>query len=562
MSATAEEVWPALRRQGRSGRAPVTSSPLRSLGTVPEQSCERVAPARVDRDLSTLNLGQHRVAPTLTDPTAAHASEIFGGPVGKHAVVGRATFFTPLRVILLLAVVFLALGWFAKSPCLQQEGPASAPSLDWSNGRQYLAMCYSDTIPLYGAEHLNEGAFPYKNSWIANPGTPQSEIRHMEYPVVTGLYQYVAMAVAKTWYALAQHGFLPGALEVVLYFNVVALGLALAWLVTVWATARIARRRVWDTALVAMSPLVIVHVFTNFDALATAAAAAGLLAWARKRPVLAGVLLGIGGAAKLYPLLLLLGPLLVLCLRSGDLARGRQSQWVRAAAGGAVAWLAINAPIAALFPAGWQEFFRLNSVRGADPDSLYNVVSSFTGWAGFDGPLGQGQTPSVLNSVSLLLFLAVCAGVAWLALTAQRRPRVAQLCFLLIAGFLLTNKVWSPQYSLWLVPLAVLAVPRTRLLLGWMLLDAFVWVPRMFYYLGVSNKGLPEQYFTGAVVLRDLAVLALCALVVREVHRPGEDLVREGGFDDDPAGGVLDGAADAPPAWLPAWISPRLRAST
>jgi len=152
--------------------------------------------------------------------------------------------------------------------------------------------------------------------------------------------------------------------------------------------------------------------------------------------------------------------------------------------------------------------------------------------------------------------------VAWLALTAQRRPRVAQLCFLLIAGFLLTNKVWSPQYSLWLVPLAVLAVPRTRMLLGWMLLDALVWVPRMFYYLGVSNKGLPEQYFTGAVVLRDLAVLALCALVVREIHRPGEDLVREGGFDDDPAGGVLDGAADAPPAWLPAWISPRLRAST
>ncbi len=516
-----------------------------------DDSCERIAPARLDRDPSSLTLGAERVAPTLTDPTAAQASQVFGGPVGKHVLIGRAAFFTPLRVILLLAIMFLALGWFAKSPCLQQAG--SPPALDWSNSRQYVAMCYMDTIPLYGAEHLNEGAFPYKSSWVDHPGTAEAQVRYMEYPVVTGLYQYGSMVIAKAWYALAQHGFLPGAIEVVLYFNAIAFGLALAWLVTVWATALVARRRVWDAALVALSPLVIVHAFTNFDALATAAAAAGLLAWSRKRPLLAGILLGIGGAAKLYPLFLL-GPLLVLCLRSGDLARGRHSQWIRAAVGGALAWLAINAPIAALFPAGWQEFFRLNSVRGADPDSIYNVVTSFTGWSGFDGPLTDGQTPTVLNTVSLLLFVAVCAGVAWLALTARRRPRVAQLCFLLVAGFLLTNKVWSPQYSLWLVPLAVLAIPHTRVLLGWMLLDAFVWAPRMFYYLGVNNKGLPEQYFTGAVLLRDVVVIGLCALVVRQIYRPEEDLVRAGGFDDDPAGGVLDGAADAPPRWLPAWL--------
>ena len=54
-----------------------------------------------------------------------------------------------------------------------------------------------------------------------------------------------------------------------------------------------------------MSPLVLVHAFTNFDPLATAFAACGMLGWARRRPVLAGVLLGLAGAAKLYPLLLL-----------------------------------------------------------------------------------------------------------------------------------------------------------------------------------------------------------------------------------------------------------------
>lgn len=127
---------------------------------------------------------------------------------------------------------------------------------------------------------------------------------------------------------------------------------------------------------------------------------------------------------------------------------------------------------------------------------------------------------------------------------APRRPRLGQLAFLVVAAFLLTNKVWSPQYSLWLVPLAVLAIPRWRLLVSWMILDALVWAPRMMYYLGVDNKGLPEDWFLGAVVVRDLAVVGLCALVIREIHRPRRDLVRAAG-DDDPIGGFLDGAPDA-----------------
>ena len=55
------------------------------------------------------------------------------------------------------------------------------------------------------------------------------------------------------------------------------------------------------TSAAVPSPLVIVQAFTNFDALATAFAATGLLAWSRRKPALAGVLLGLGAAAKLYP---------------------------------------------------------------------------------------------------------------------------------------------------------------------------------------------------------------------------------------------------------------------
>ncbi|AUS34912.1 glycosyltransferase family 87 protein [Rhodococcus sp. 1.20] len=506
---------------------------------------EPTSPAPLAEDLRSADW---RDVPSRNDAMVSALSGTVGGPVGRHALIGRTRFFTPMRVILLLAVVFLAFGWFAKAGCIQQApvGESGQVGLDWSGSRQYVAMCYSDTVPLYGAERLDQGAFPYKTSWEEVRGDGSIQMRYMEYPVISGLYQYGAMKVAKTWDSIT---WLPGAIQVALYFNVVAFGLALAWLVTVWASTLLAGRRVWDGALIACSPLVIVHVFTNFDPLATAFAAGGLLAWARKRPVLAGILLGLGGAAKLYPLLLL-GPLLVLCLRAG-----KTRDWLVTALSAVAAWLAVNLPIAALYPHGWYEFFRLNSERGADPDSLYNVIASFTSWKGLDGPLAQGESPSNLNAVSLLLFVAVCIGVGYVALTAQRRPRVAQLCFLLVAGFLLTNKVWSPQYSLWLVPLAVLALPHRRLLLAWMTIDALVWVPRMMYYLGVSNKGLPEQWFTGTVVIRDIAVLVLCALVLRQIYRPSEDLVRYG-FIDDPAGGVLDQAPDKQPAWLPGWLKP------
>ncbi|WP_106179155.1 glycosyltransferase family 87 protein [Prauserella shujinwangii] len=489
-------------------------------------------------DTHALDVSQ-RVVPSWTEPVVAAASKPAGGPLGEHAAVGRHWFWTPLRVCLLLAVLTLTLGWFGKAACIQQyvndQGQAE---LDWRSGRPYVAMCYSDIVPLYGAERLDrEDTFPYATSWVENEGTPREQVRYMEYPVLTGLFQWANAKLAHAWSDGAAAGWLPGALPVAIYFNITAFFLALAWLVTVWAVARTARRRIWDAALVAISPIVVVHAFTNFDTLSTAFAATGLLAWARRKPALAGLLFGLGAAVKLYPLFLL-GPLLVLCLRAG-----RMRTWATTALVAAGTWTAVNLPFALFLRQGWAEFFRLNTERGMDPDSLYNVVSYFTGWAGFDGRLMHGETPTVLNTVSGALFLACCAGIAYLALRAPVRPRVAQLCFLVVAAFLLTNKVWSPQYSLWLVPLAVLAIPRWRLLLGWMLVDALVWAPRMFYYLGTDNKGLPEGWFLGTVVVRDIAVIVICALVIREIYRPSTDLVRMAG-DDDPAGGVLSGAAD------------------
>lgn len=475
-----------------------------------------------------------RVVPTWSDPLAAAASRVVGGPLGRHALIGRSAFWTPLRVVLLVAVAVLALGWLGKSPCLQQyRTDEGGLALDWRESRQYVAMCYSDTVPLWSIENLDDpSALPYRDPWFENAGEADETARYMEYPVLTGFHQWAAARFADGWRAAADAvGWLPTALPVVVYFDVSAAWLALAWLVTVWAVHALRPSRPWDAVLVALSPLVAVHVFTNFDALAVAAATAGMLALARNRPLLAGVLLGIGGGFKFYPLLLL-GPILLVGLRRWHDGSGPLAPALRTAGAAIVTVVAVNLPVALAWPVGWAEFFRLNQTRPADPDSIYFAISHFSGWAGFDGQLAPGEPPAVLNLVSLVLFALCCAAIAVLAWWAPRTPRLASLAFLVVAAFLLVNKVWSPQYSLWLVPLAVLALPRARLLLAWMLVDALVWVPRMYYYLTPANMGLPPEWFLGAVLLRDAAVVGLCVLVVRSVLRPVTDPVRAVGVDD------------------------------
>ena len=522
-------------------------------------TAENISPEPLATDLRSAD---DRDRPSRNDVLVGGLSEIVGGPVGRHALIGRQRFLTPLRVMFMIALVALALGWTTKSPCLQSVGDGGPDQkvANWAGQRAYFELCYSDTVPLYGAELLSEGKFPYKSSWretdatgkqrIQYDGTPA--VRYMEYPVLTGVYQYTAMALAKTYTAVTKTvAAVPVVAEVVMFFDIAAVGLALAWLVTVWAAAGLSGRRVWDAALVAGSPILIFQAFTNFDALATAFATAAMLAWARRRPVLAGVLIGLGISAKLYPLLLL-GPLLVLGLRTS-----RLGDFTRTALAAGLAWFAVNLPVMLMYPRGWSEFFRLNARRGDDMDSLYNVIKSFTGWRGFDPDLGFWQPPTVLNTVVAVLFVLCCAAIAYIGLTAPVRPRVAQLAFLVVAAFLLTNKVWSPQFSLWLVPLAVLALPHRRILLAWMTIDALVWVPRMLYLYGEQNKGLPQQWFTTTVLLRDVAVMVLCALVIRQIYRPELDLVRWHGRVDDPAGGPYDRAPDHPVRWLPNWLRPK-----
>ena len=72
-----------------------------------------------------------------------------------------------------------------------------------------------------------------------------------------------------------------------------------------------------------LSPALLLTGLINWDLLAVALVAGALWAWSRDRPVLTGVLIGLGTATKLYPLFLL-GPVLVVAWRRRRLRRVRR----------------------------------------------------------------------------------------------------------------------------------------------------------------------------------------------------------------------------------------------
>ncbi|GAA3067925.1 glycosyltransferase 87 family protein [Streptomyces roseofulvus] len=451
------------------------------------------------------------VAPTRRDEVAAAGSQLIGGRYGRRALPGSGPAggqLTPVRVIALVAIGMFALGMVQKLPCYNWA---------WFRGTtsQYTHACYSDIPHLFAGRGFAEGLVPYFDRL---PG----DIPFLEYPVLTGLFMEVA-----SW--LTPGGELQAQEQAYWLINAGLLMVCAAVLAV--CVARTHRRRPWDGLLVALAPSVALTATINWDLLAVALTAAALLMWSRSRPLAAGILLGLAVAAKFYPVLLL-WPLLLLCVRAG-----RLRAFGTALLGAAGSWLVVNLPVLLLAPDGWKQFYLFSRDRNVDFGSVWLLVSQRS---------GQTIPPERANLYALLLLILAAGGLAWLALAAPRRPRLVQLAFLMVAAFVLTNKVYSPQYVLWLVPLAALARPRWR--------DFLIWQScEVLYYLGIwmylaftgsgSKQGLPLDGYHVAIVLHLLGTLYLCAMVVRDALAPEKDPVRRDG-SDDPSGGVLDGTSD------------------
>jgi hypothetical protein len=262
------------------------------------------------------------VIPSRSDLFLRNFTELVGGPMGHRAAPGVVSpgFFTVERVLVLLTVLAALLGVVLKSYC-RANG--------WDTPGQFYSTCYSDFPELFRSRGLGDGAFPFL-----------AKETFFEYPVLMGL---IAGATA-----LLVPGDGTSRDRVLAYFDVNAALIAGVWIITVLATARMARRRPWDAAMVALAPGIVLAGTINWDMWAVGLLALGMYFFSRNKLVLAGIFIGLGTATKLYPMLIV-GALLLLALRTG---RFRPLLVTVASAG--AAWLAVNLPVAALNPSGWK----------------------------------------------------------------------------------------------------------------------------------------------------------------------------------------------------------------
>ena len=393
----------------------------------------------------------------------------------------------PVTLGLVLACLggTLLIGAVHKSPCAGG---------DWADGRQYHLACYTDVVPLFGTEQLAGGRLPYLDACAP------SESNCDEYPVLTMYLMRVA-------------GWISGD-HPARFFWVNAILLSVCGAAAAACLYLIdARRALWF----ALAPGLALQAFVNWDLLAVALAAGAALAFFLRRDGWSGVLIGLGTAAKLFPGLLLL-PFAVERLRGRQPDRAILLWWSAVAA-----WLAVNVPFAAAGPSAWWEFFRLSGARGADWDSAWFLLCRHLSVCAPTGLIN-------LSSVALIVALG-----SWIWVVKRRRepdfPRW-QLVFPTLVLFLLLGKVYSPQFSLWLLPWLVLILPGPRRFLAFQAADVAVFLTRFSFFGDLSGMGgLPQWVFETAVLVR-AAVLVWC--VVAWVREPSRRLLAEAPSDRAP----------------------------
>ena len=317
------------------------------------------------------------------------------------------------RVVLLLALLASLLS-FAKFNHCAQTG--------WQSPDQYVHACYSDIPALYGERGLDKGVWAYS-----------SGADSVEYPVIQGAIMWITAKVIP-------HG-------INNYFYTSALLLALLFIFISFITFKMKPEFGY---LLPLAPAAVASLYINWDLWAIAMMMLAIYWFDRKAEVASAVALGIAISTKFLPIFLLI-PIAIIFFR-----QERTSKFVKYAAIAVATFALINLPVALTTPVGWWRFYDLNLNRGSDWGSLWYALSN----------LGLNLTHQ--NYLSILLLMIGLSALTIFLLQLRTPPTLAHTAIFVMIIVMAVSKVYSPQYVLWLTPLAVIAlIDRRDLTIFW-----------------------------------------------------------------------------------------------
>ena len=371
---------------------------------------------------------------------------------------------------MVVALLVLAGGWWARARCLGGG---------WAGGEQYYGYCYSDVAPLWFRRGLAEGAGPYG----ADP---------LEYPPVLAVRIWLAAVVAHA---------LPGTATVTTFFATNGLFVVVEVLGSLLLLRRLGlspARLLWWAA----APTLFLYAFYNWDTLPVLLLLGALLLHQRGHHTASGLVAGLGAAAKVFPGFLV--PLVVLAL----LTRRRPRAALLHGGAAALVFVAVHVPGYLLAPGAWDRFYELSSRRTMHVDSLWYLVAQLG---------GPELDPGALSIASLLVFGVGAVAVVALGVRRRRPEDWWQLLLPVLVCFVLANKVYSPQYTLWLVPLMALVLPRAAPFVAVVASDVLVHAVEFPFLAGRAGygDGLPYPVMGAVVALRAAALVWVAVEVLR-----------------------------------------------
>jgi len=386
-----------------------------------------------------------------------------------------ARFAKPVVVLIFLSVVAALVGVAKFSPCEQSL---------WATPDQYVHACYSDIATLYGERELNDDRWAYS-----------SKTNAVEYPVLTGTVMWFFARVIPS-----------GENELLNYYRINQIFLAGLFLFIVLIVYRI---RPEFAYLSAIAPAAIASLYINWDLWAIASMMLAIYWFDRKKYTHSALAIGISISTKFLPIFLLL-PIALILWRRNEIRELARYCGITVAT-----YLLFNIPVMLTTPDGWLRFYQLNFDRGTDWGSLWYTLSSLG--------VNLGNT----NFFAILTLAVAVLVVSLFIFSTKETVLLADVSFIVLALVMIASKVYSPQYVLWLVPLAVIAVTQRKDVHAFWLWQ----IAEVIYHLAIwqhlatvtgAKFGLPLAGYALISLIRIAACLYFVVVLVNKTSRGGQ----------------------------------------